>query len=107
MTKKAYLEVITYLRTLVARYLTRYPFVDGSGTLSFSANKRDLLFGFGIITEKGIESRIITFVYDEETDAFTHTVNGTGGRQSWITLDYDTETLYTAARFQLKGGQRV
>ena len=103
MTKIEYLEVITYLRTLVARYLTRYPFVDGSGTLSFSANKKDLLFSFGIITERGIESRIIEFIYDEDTDQFTHTVNA----RSWITLDYSSEVLYAAARFQLKGGQRV
>lgn len=107
MTKLEYLEVITYLRTLVARYLTRYPFVDGSGTLSFSANKKDLLFSFGIITERGIESRIIEFIYDEDTDQFTHTVNASTGRRSWITLDYDSEVLYTAAHFQLKGGQRV
>ena len=107
MTKKEYLEVIAYLRTLVARYLTRYPSVEGSGTLSFSANKKDLLFGLGVITERGIESRIIELIYDEDTDQFTHTAHASLGRQTWITLDYDSEVLYSAARFPFKGGQRA
>lgn len=106
MTKTEYLEVITYLRSVITRYFTRYPMIEGSCQLRLAPNKRDLVFSYGVITEKGIESRSFTFVYDEDVDQFTYT-STTAPRQIWITLDYDTDRLYQAAKCLFPGPHHV